>query len=101
MRLFLANIQRVTAALGDNDLVLASKIAAISGAKNNETDPSRPATLRERQPAVWNQFIGQVRKDFDGLASTAATAPVPESLKKLAALTQNCVACHQTFRIVD
>ncbi len=101
MRLFLANIQRITAALASNDLALASKVAAIAGAKNNENDPSRPATLRARQPAAWNQYIGQVRKGFDELSSTATTASVPESLSKLSAVTQNCVACHQTFRIID
>ena len=101
MRLFLANIQRTTLALSKNDLELAGKVAAIAGAKNNEVDPSRPATLRARQPAAWNQYIGQVRKDFDDLASTAATAPVTVSLEKLSAVTQNCVVCHQTFRIVD
>ena len=101
MRLFLANIQRITAALASNDPVLASKVAAIAGAKNNENDPARPATLRARQPATWNQYIGQVRKGFDDLSSTAATAPVSDTLYKLSALTQNCVACHQTFRIID
>lgn len=101
MRLFLANIQRVTAALGSNDLALASKVAAIAGAKNNETDPSRPPALRAQQPSAWNQYIGQVRKGFDDLASTAATAPVSDSLNKLAVVTQNCVSCHQTFRIID
>ncbi len=101
MRLFLANIQRVTAALGNNDLALASKVAAIAGAKNNEIDPSRPAALRAQQPDAWNQYIGKVRKGFDDLASTAATAPVSNSLSKLAGVTENCVACHQTFRIID
>ena len=101
MRLFLTNIQRVTSALSANDLELAAKVAAIAGAKNNEVDASRPATLRARQPAAWNQYIGQVRKGFDDLASSAATAPVSVSLSKLASVTQNCVACHQTFRIVD
>jgi len=101
MRLFLANIQRVTAALASNDLVLASKVAAIAGSKNNENDPSRPPTLRARQPDAWNQYIGKVRKGFDELSSTATTAPIPESLSKLSAVTQNCVACHQTFRIID
>ena len=101
MRLFLANIQRTTAALASNDLALASKVAAIAGAKNNESDPSRPPTLRAHQPAAWNQYIGQVRKGFDELSSTATTAPVSESLNKLSAVTQNCVACHQTFRIID
>ena len=101
MRLFLANIQRTTQALADNDLALAAKVAAIAGAKNNEVDPSRPATLRARQPAAWNQYIGQVRKGFDDLASTAATAPLAQSLGKLSAVTQNCVACHQTFRIIN
>jgi cytochrome c556 len=101
MRLFLANIQRVTGALASNDLVLASKVAAIAGAKNNENDPSRPPTLRSRQPDAWNQYIGKVRKGFDELSSTATTAPIPDSLSKLSAVTQNCVACHQTFRIID
>ena len=101
MRLFLANIQRITSALAGNDLALAAKVAAIAGAKNNENDPSRPATLRARQPAAWNQYIGQVRKGFDDLSNTASTAPVSDSLNKLSALTQNCVACHQTFRIID
>ena len=100
MRLFLANTQRITSALATNDLALAAKVAAIAGAKNNEVDPSRPATLRARQPAAWNQYIGQVRKGFDDVASSAATAPVSVSLSKLASVTQNCVACHQTFRIV-
>lgn len=101
MRLFLANIQRVTAALANDDRALASKVAAIAGARNNETDPSRPATLRARQPDTWNQYIGSVRKGFDDLSTTAATASVSESLNKLAAVEQNCVACHQIFRITD
>jgi len=101
MRLFLANIQRVTAALASDDRILASKVAAIAGARNNENDPSRPATLRARQPDVWNQYIGKVRKGFDDLSETAATASVAESLNKLAAVEQNCVACHQIFRITD
>ena len=101
MRLFLANIQRVTAALACGDRALAAKVAAIAGARNNESDPARPATLRARQPDAWNQYIGKVRKGFDDLSATVATASVSDSLGKLAAVQQNCVACHQMFRISD
>jgi cytochrome c556 len=45
---------------------------------------------------------GSVRRGFDELADAAQNgAPKEQQLAILAETMKNCVACHQTYRIVD
>jgi hypothetical protein len=53
-------------------------------------------------PAPWKQFGGGTRRGFDELADAAKSgAPKEKSLAILAATMANCVACHQTYKIVE
>ena len=46
--------------------------------------------------------MGNVRGGFDTIATSAAAGqPVPRVLGEVAAMMQNCVACHRTYRIVE
>lgn len=101
MRLFLSNLQRINAALADGNLSLVTQVAALSGKKRNEKDPSRPAGLRDRQPPAYTQYVAAVRASFDDIAQTAAAATVQETLGRVARMMRTCVACHQTFRLTD
>lgn len=101
MRLFLSNIQRINEALGKGNLDLVAKVAALSGSRRNENDPSRPAGLRDRQPAAYNKYIGALRKEFDELSLAAPRSSAQEISGRVGHLMENCVGCHQIFRLSD
>lgn len=47
-------------------------------------------------------MFASVRGGFDQIADEAAArTPTTQINKKLADLMRNCVACHQTYRIMD
>jgi hypothetical protein len=101
MRLYLATSQRIVAAAAAGDRAEIAKLAAVPGIKHNMKDPSRPAGIRERTPKEWDATAGELRKQFDELATRATTQPVSASLEQLSGIMQICTGCHQTYRMVE
>jgi len=51
---------------------------------------------------MWKQMGGGVRNGFDELSDAAkAGTPSDKLLAILARTMSNCVACHQSYKIVD
>jgi hypothetical protein len=101
MRLLLSSIVVIEEGLGSNDMDLVAREAAARGRKANVT-LVRPATLAAKESEAWKSMFGSVRGGFDQIADEAAArAPAAQINKTLADTMRNCVACHQTYRIVD
>ena len=102
MRLFVTSVQEIVAALAVGDRRGAEEAAAARGAKGHETDGDAPATLRAKLPENWKLFGRTMRLEFDalsqGLGEGEATNP---SLARLGGVMRYCVACHESYRIVD
>ncbi len=101
MRLLLSSIVVIGEGLGSNDMDLVAREAAARGRKANVT-LARPATLAAKESDAWKSMFASVRGGFDQIADEAAArAPAAKINRMLADTMRNCVACHQTYRIVD
>jgi len=101
MRLLLASIVEIEEGFGSNDMDLVARAAGARGRKANVT-LARPATLAAKESEAWKAMFVSVRGGFDQIAEQAtARAPAAQINKTLADTMRNCVACHQTYRIVD
>jgi cytochrome c556 len=102
MRLFIGSIQTIAEGLSTGDNAKVAEAAAARGRRANANDPHFPAGLGAKLPPLWKQMGGGIRGGFDELADAAKSgAPKEKSLGILAATMRNCVACHQSFRLVD
>jgi hypothetical protein len=94
MRQMLGSISGILHGLISNDMAVAEKAARASGMKQ-AVDPQ----LEKKLPEPFLQLGLQTHKTFDELADQAkASATREDVLKKLAGLTNNCVACHAAYR---
>jgi hypothetical protein len=102
MRLFLASVQQISEGLATGNKAAVAEAAAARGKKRNMTYPNRPAHLPDENNALWKDMGGRVRGGFDVLAAAAEdNAPVGKQLAILGETLRGCVACHQTYRLVD
>lgn len=97
MRLFLEGVQKMTAALGKNDMPAAAQAArALGQAMAHELPPA----LRARLPMEFRQLGGAVHREFDQMALDAGSLQdVSYSLGQLSATLQKCVSCHTVYQI--
>ena len=99
MRLFLTSIVGIEEGLAAGDMAKVAKEAAARGRKANAT-LARPPALAAKESEAWKSMIGGARTGFDQLAGEAAAgAPTQQMLGTLAKTMQNCIACHQAYRI--
>lgn len=102
MRLFIVSIQAIDEALANGKTDAVAEAAAARGGRANKDDPNFPKTLGAKLPPLWKQMGRGTRTGFDQLADAAKSgAPTQKSLAILAETLRNCVACHQTYRLVD
>jgi hypothetical protein len=97
MRRFLDGIQKMTAALGRQDMPAAAEAARGMGqVMVHEVPPA----LRAKLPLEFRQLGSSVHRDFDQIALDAGSLKdVGYSLGQLSATLQKCVACHATYQI--
>lgn len=99
MRLFLTSIAEIEEGLGSGDMDQVKREAAARGRKANAT-LARPASLATKESDAWKMMIGSTRSGFDQIAEQAtARVPVAAINKTIAETMQNCIACHQAYRI--
>ncbi|MGJ4939371.1 cytochrome c [Bradyrhizobium sp. STM 3843] len=99
MRLFLTSVAAIEEGLGSGDLDRVAQEAAARGRKAN-AGLARPPTLAAKESDAWKMMIGQVRGGFDEIAAQAAANAPPQQINATLGKTmQNCVACHQSYRI--
>ena len=100
MRLFLQSTQAITVALGKSDLKTVEDEAAARGRKGTPVSAIPPGMKAKETPA-WTAMMAGARAGFDGIARAAhEDAPPSELIGMLGDTMSNCVACHQTYRLV-
>jgi len=101
MRLFLTSVQTITEGLADGKLDVVAEAAAARGMKRNSNDPDFPKTLGAKLTPLWKQMGGGTRKGFDQIAEAAQQGESRDKILGLLGQTmKNCVACHQTYKLV-
>jgi cytochrome c556 len=100
MRLLLNSITEIEQGLGSGDMDLVAREAAARGRKANVT-LARPPSLAAKESEAWKSMFLSVRNGFDAVADQAKDhTPAVTINRMLADTMRNCVACHQTYRIV-
>jgi hypothetical protein len=101
MRLFIESIQAIDEGLATDHNADVAEAAAARGLKRNADDPNLPKSINLHASPLWKQMGGGVRRGFDDLAEAAKSgAPKEKQLAILANTMKNCIACHQTYRLV-
>lgn len=99
MRLFLATIAAIEEDLGAGDMDKVASDASARG-KKGAAGLARPPSLAAKESDAWKAMIASTRGSFDTIADLAAARePAAKINKALAGTMQNCIACHQTYRI--
>ncbi|HEY8065529.1 MAG TPA: hypothetical protein VIF40_12520 [Methylosinus sp.] len=102
MRLFVKSIEQIVAALAADDAATAAEAAAARGALRFQAENAMPPTLGPKFPETWRSFGQPMRKGFDALAKGLTQGETEKvSLARLGEVMRNCVACHESYRIVD
>ncbi len=97
MRMFLDGVEKMTGALGRQDMPAVAETARNLGQKMVHEVP--PA-LRAKLPQEFRQLGFSVHRDFDQIALDAESMKdVSHSLNQLSATLQKCVACHASYQI--
>jgi hypothetical protein len=101
MRLFLGSVQAITAALPAGDMKTVAAEAAARGRRGTPASAIPPA-MKAKETASWTAMMGGARKGFDDIAAAAESGVPPlQVLGQLGETMRNCVACHQTYRLVE
>ena len=97
MRGMLAAVDTVLRALASDDRAAAERAARSVGmAAAVDVEPE----VKRQLPPGFLMLGMQTHRAFDGLADLLkAGAPTGETLRRLSAVTANCVACHAAYRL--
>ena len=96
MRTFLSSTQAITQALATENMEQAVKAARLVGAAAQQ---AVPGSLVGKLPLEFKKLGFDTHQKFDQLALDAEQLGDPEyTLKQLAELMNNCVACHAIYR---
>ena len=98
---FLASLHTINTALGQQDFALIATTASAL-ASHQRDKPAAELSFEAKAPPEWRVFASPMRKGFAEVAKAARTNPSLERVvAQLGKVTQNCVACHATFKIVS
>ncbi len=97
MRAFLSSVQQINTALADEDMQKAAQAArSVGKAAQGEV----PASLVGKLPLQFKKLGFDTHSRFDQLAMDIIDlGDTNHALSELGTLMQNCVACHETYRI--
>jgi hypothetical protein len=97
MRAFLTSVQSIIAAVGKKD---SAKIAVEARKVGAAAQQAVPGSLAGKLPLPFKKLGFDTHRKFDMLGLDAEELEDPEhSLQQLSELMQNCVACHEAYRI--
>lgn len=97
MRAFLASVQQITQAVTEDNMQAVSKSARAVGMV---AQGAVPGTLIGKLPMAFKKLGFDTHSKFDQLALNAEDlGDKKQVLTELSVLMQNCVACHETYRI--
>lgn len=101
MNEFLAALHTINTAVANKDFETVAKTASNIANHGNTEKPAVELSFESKIPSEWKAFARPLRKGFGEVAQAAKQDPSVENVMlKLAKTTQNCVACHATFKIV-
>ena len=102
MRLFVKSMEQIVTGLATGDKAMAAEAASARGAIRFRADGAMFPALSDKFPDKWKQLGQPMRKGFDELSKALAEGEdTTRALARLGALMSNCVACHESYRIVD
>ncbi|WP_374545285.1 hypothetical protein [Rhodoblastus sp.] len=102
MRQFVMSIQQISEGLSADDKAKVAAAARPRGLIAVRALPNKPAGLADAETPEWKTLGMATRQGFDAIAEAAdKNVSTEEILALLASTTKNCVACHQTFRLVE
>lgn len=98
---FLNALNTINQALATKDFETVAKTASVFANHGNKGKPAVELSFESKVPPEWKLFARPLRQGFGEVALAAKQDPTIENvMSKLAKTTQNCVACHATFKIV-
>jgi uncharacterized membrane protein len=98
---FLTSLHTINTAIANKDFETVAKTASAI-ANHGAEKPAIEVSFETKIPPEWKTFARPLRKGFAEVAQAAKQDPTIENvMSKLAKTTQNCVACHATFKIVS
>lgn len=96
---FLGAIHNINTALAAKDFAEVEKLATAMGPKGGKHSPVEKA-VHEKLPPEWFALAKPTHQKFLAVASEAKSGQSIEAvLGKVAATTQQCVACHAAFQL--
>ena len=97
MRTFLISVQQITKGIAENDMEIVYKNARIVGrAEQAEV----PQGLQKKLPMSFKKLGRDTHVKFDELAINARDLGDKDySLSELSTLMNNCISCHETYRL--
>ena len=99
MRDFLISVQQVSQAISNKDLDTVAKLSYKAGMVAEE---NTPGILLQKIPLGMKTLGFGTRRLFDSLSQDAKAGKDPLLLRKqLDSLMNNCIACHQTYRLPE
>lgn len=98
---FMASLNTINNAIANKDFETVAKTASAI-ANHSAEKPAIEVSFETKIPPEWKTFARPLRQGFGEVAQAAKQEPTVEKVMvKLAKTTQNCVACHATFKIVS
>lgn len=96
MRTMLRSLSLILQGLAVSDLEMVEQAARVSG-KAAAIEPE----LARKLPTHFVELDTRVHTRFDQMADTIKTGARGDLLKRVAALTGYCVACHEMYRVEE
>jgi hypothetical protein len=102
MNAFMSGLHTINTALAVKDYELVAKTAQLFAPNYDAEKPAIEKSFESKIPPEWRVFSSPMRRGFAEVAKAARTDPSLERVvAQLGKVTQNCVACHATFKIVS
>lgn len=102
MNEFLVALHTINTAVANKDFYTVAKTASAIANHGNSEKPAVELSFESKIPSEWKAFARPLRQGFGEVAKAAKQDPTIENVMvKLAKTTQNCVACHASFKIVS
>ncbi len=98
---FMTSLYTINTAIANKDFETVAKTASAI-ANHGAEKPAIEISFETKIPPEWKTFARPLRQGFGEVAQAAKQEPTVEKIMvKLAKTTQNCVACHASFKIVS
>ena len=99
MNAFMTALHEINVALAQKDFAKVIRVATAMGPKGGQHDPVGQA-VHAKLPPEWFALARPTHQNFMAIAQEARAKPsVDTLLPRLAATSQQCVACHATYRL--